>query len=134
MSINPEYINSVRKGLEAVVNEPGGTGRRAKLPTVKVAGKSGTTQTVSLEKYQGYSASNRPYKMQDHAWFTSYAPADNPEVVVTVLLEHTGGGGAKSAPLAAKVLAAYFDPSIDTNRMPPYQVQPDKPTGWEGDL
>lgn len=134
MSVSPEYINSVRKGLEAVINEPGGTGRRARLADVRVAGKTGTTQTVSLEKYKGYSASNRPYKLNDHAWFTAYAPADNPEVVVTVLLEHTGGGGAKSAPLAAKVLAAYFDPSIDTNLMPPYQVQPDKPSGWKGDL
>jgi penicillin-binding protein 2 len=134
ISIDPEYINKVRKGLEAVVNEPGGTGRRAKLPDVRVAGKTGTTQTVSLEKYQGFSASNRPYKLQDHAWFTAYAPAENPEVVVTVLLEHTGGGGAKSAPLAAKILAAYFDKSIDTNLMPPYQAQPDKPSGWKGEL
>ncbi|MDR2302358.1 MAG: penicillin-binding protein 2 [Deltaproteobacteria bacterium] len=134
MSVSPEYINSVKKGMEAVVNDPGGTGRRARLPDVKVAGKTGTTQTVSLEKYQGYSAANRPYKMKDHAWFTSYAPADNPEVVVTVLLEHTGGGGTKSAPVAAKMMAAYFDTTIDTNLMPPYQVQPDKPTGWKGDL
>jgi penicillin-binding protein 2 len=134
ISMKPEYINIVKKGLEAVVNDPGGTGRRAQLPDIKVAGKTGTTQTVSLEKYQGFSASNRPYKMLDHAWFTSYAPADDPEVVVTVLLEHTGGGGVKSAPLAAKVLAAYFDKSIDTNQMPPYQVQPDKPSGWKGEL
>ncbi|MDR1677289.1 MAG: penicillin-binding protein 2 [Deltaproteobacteria bacterium] len=134
MSIKPEYLASVRKGLEAVVNDPGGTGKKAKLAEVKVAGKTGTTQTVSLEKYQGFSASNRPYKLKDHAWFTAYAPSDNPEVVVTILLEHTGGGGAKSAPIAAKVLAAYFDKSIDTNLLPPYQVQPDKPSGWKGDL
>jgi antirestriction protein ArdC len=36
--------------------------------------------------------------------------------------------------VAAKVLAAYFDPSIDTMRMPPFQAQPDKPSGWEGEL
>jgi penicillin-binding protein 2 len=134
MSIKPEYLNVVRKGLEAVVNDPGGTGRRGRLPDVRVAGKTGTTQTVSLERYQGFSAANRPYKLRDHAWFTSYAPADDPEVVVTVLLEHSGGGGAKSAPIASKVLAAYFDKTIDTNLMPPYQVQPDRPGGWEGEL
>jgi penicillin-binding protein 2 len=134
MTLNPEYINSVKKGLEAVVNDPGGTGRRGHLTEIKVAGKTGTTQTVSLERYQGFSATTRPYKWKDHAWFTSYAPAEDPEVVVTVLLEHTGGGGAKAAPLAAKVLAAYFDKSVDTNLMPPYQVQPDKPSGWKGDL
>jgi penicillin-binding protein 2 len=134
MSISPELMEKVQNGLVAVVNDPGGTGRRGRLPNVVVAGKTGTTQTVSLERYQGFTASNRPYKLKDHAWFTSYAPAEDPEVVVTVLLEHTGGGGANSAPLAAKVLAAYFDKSIDTNLMPPYQVQPDKPSGWKGDL
>jgi penicillin-binding protein 2 len=134
MAVNPEYIKSVQKGLEAVVNDPGGTGRRAKLPNIRVAGKTGTTQTVSLARFQGYTNANRPYSFNDHAWFTSYAPAENPEVVVTVLLEHTGGGGAMAAPLAAKVLAAYFDQSIDTHRMPPYQIQPDKPVGWEGGL
>ena len=134
MAFQPAHLKAVRDGLEAVVNDAGGTGRRARLEGVRVAGKTGTSQTVSLDRYQGYSASTRPYKLRDHAWYTSYAPADNPEVVVTVLLEHAGGGGAKAAPVAAKVLAAYFDPSIDTMRMPPYQAQPDKPSGWEGEL
>jgi penicillin-binding protein 2 len=89
---------------------------------------------VSLKRYQGYSASARPYKYHDHAWYTAYAPADDPEVVVTVLLEHSGGGGANAAPIAQKVLAAYFDRSVDTKVMPPFQAQPDKPTGWKGEL
>jgi penicillin-binding protein 2 len=134
LDINPDYVEKVRKGLEAVVNDPGGTGRRAQVPGVRVAGKTGTAQVVSLKKYQGYTATGRPYKYQDHAWYTAYAPADNPEVVVTVLLEHSGGGGAQAAPIAQKILAAYFDKSIDTKLMPPFQVQPDKPTGWKGEL
>jgi penicillin-binding protein 2 len=132
--VNPDYFEIVRRGLQAVVNEPGGTGRRARLPDVLVAGKTGTSQTVSLERFQSYTAANRPYKLRDHAWFTAYAPAEKPEVVVTILLEHTGGGGAKAAPVAAKMMAAYFDKSIDTHLMPPFQVQPDQPTGWEGEL
>jgi penicillin-binding protein 2 len=134
LDVSPEYLKVIQKGLEAVVNEPGGTGRRGHLPDVRVAGKTGTSQTVSLERYQGFTAANRPYKLRDHAWYTSYAPAENPEVVVTVLLEHSGGGGANAAPVASKVLAAYFDKSIDTNLMPPYQVQPDSPGGWKGEL
>jgi penicillin-binding protein 2 len=134
MALSQEHVKRIQKSLEAVVNDPGGTGRRAYLPEVRVAGKTGTSQTVSLERYQGYTAATRPYRLRDHAWFTAYAPADNPEVVVTVLLEHSGGGGSISAPVAAKVLAAYFDTNIDTHRMPPYQVQPDKPSGWEGEF
>jgi penicillin-binding protein 2 len=134
IDIQPGYLKAVQDSLIAVVNEAGGTGRRGRLEGVLVAGKTGTTQTVSLDRVQGYSASTRPYKLRDHAWFTAYAPADAPEVVVTVLIEHAGGGGSKAAPVAAKVLAAYFDPSIDTNRVPPFQAQPDKPSGWEGEL
>jgi penicillin-binding protein 2 len=134
LDIRPEYIEAVRRSLVSVVNEPGGTGARAKLPGILVAGKTGTSQVVSLKRYQGYSPAGRPWKYRHHAWFTAYAPAENPEVVVTVLLEHAGGGGAVSAPLAGKALAAYFDSTIDTTVMPPYQAQPDKPSGWKGDL
>jgi len=134
MDIRPEYLAAIQRGMVAVVNDPGGTGRRGLLKGVKVAGKTGTSQVVSLKRYQGYSVSGRPYKYRDHAWFTSYAPAENPEVVVTVILEHAGGGGAMSAPIVAKMLAAYFDHTIDTNFFPPFQVQPDKPIGWKGEL
>jgi penicillin-binding protein 2 len=135
LELRPDYVQAVRKGLDAVVNEPGGTGRRGHIPGVRVAGKTGTSQVISLDRYQIYSRGGvLPWKYREHAWFTSYAPVDNPEVVVTVLLEHSGGGGANAAPLAAKLLAAYFDTSIDANIMPPYQAQPDKPSGWRGDL
>ncbi|MDR2141184.1 MAG: penicillin-binding protein 2 [Deltaproteobacteria bacterium] len=135
LDLRPDYTQAVRRALDAVVNEAGGTGRRGQIPGVQVAGKTGTSQVISLDRYQLYSRGGvLPWKYREHAWFTAYAPADNPEVVVTVLLEHAGGGGANSAPLAAKLLAAYFDASVDTNVMPPYQAQPDKPTGWRGDL
>ncbi|MDR1166415.1 MAG: penicillin-binding protein 2 [Deltaproteobacteria bacterium] len=134
VDINPDFMRKVRGGLEAVAMEPGGTGRRAQVPGIRIAGKTGTAQVVSLKRYQGYARGGRPYKYQDHAWYTSYAPADDPEVVVTVLLEHSGGGGAVAGPVAGKVLAAYFDQSIDTTLMPPYQAQPDKPSGWKGEL
>jgi penicillin-binding protein 2 len=130
IDLPPEYIKAVQDGMEAVVNEPGGTGRRGRLPDVLVSGKTGTSQVVSLKRYQGYALSKLPYKYRDHAWFTSYAPSENPEVVVTVLLEHTGGGGVNAAPLAQKMLAAYFDKRIVATSLPPAQVQPDKPTGW----
>ncbi|MDR3154198.1 MAG: penicillin-binding protein 2 [Deltaproteobacteria bacterium] len=134
IDLRPDYVQRVRKGLEAVVNEPGGTGRRAGLPGVKVSGKTGTAQVVSLKRYQGYTRGGRPYRYQDHAWYTAYAPSENPEVVVTVLLEHSGGGGSNAGPVAGKVLAAYFDKSVDAAVMPPYQAQPDKPIGWKGEL
>jgi penicillin-binding protein 2 len=134
LSLNPDYLDKVRKGMEGVVNDPGGTGRRAQVAGVRVAGKTGTSQVVSLKRFQGYTTSGRPYKYRDHSWYTAYAPAENPEVVVTVLLEHSGGGGAVAGPVAGRVLAAWFDKGVDAKFLPPYQVQPDKPAGWRGDL
>ena len=49
-----------------------------------------------------------PYEYRDHAWFTCFAPAVNPEIVVTVLVEHGLHGGSASAPIAAKILNRYF--------------------------
>lgn len=127
LSLKPEELKAVQRGLAAVVNEGGGTGGRARLPGITVAGKSGTSQVVSLKTYQAYSRSGLPYKYRDHAWFTAYAPAENPQVVVTVLLEHTGGGGANSAPVVKKMLEAYFDASIVAGNLPPAMIQPDNP-------
>jgi penicillin-binding protein 2 len=46
--------------------------------------------------------------MRDHAWFTCYAPAENPEIAVTVLVEHGRHGGSAAAPIARQVLMKYF--------------------------
>ncbi|MDR2946134.1 MAG: penicillin-binding protein 2 [Candidatus Adiutrix sp.] len=134
VDIPREHFVEIRKGLEAVVNDPDGTGRRAALPDVTVAGKTGTSQVISNRMAAMYGRDKIPYHRRDHAWFTGYAPAENPEVVVVVLLEHAGGGGAEAAPVGGRMLAAYFDPRIMTSTLPPAQAQPDKPTAWQAAL
>jgi penicillin-binding protein 2 len=46
---------------------------------------------------------------RDHAWFAAFAPVEDPEIVVAVLVEHGGHGGSAAAPVAQKVLARYFE-------------------------
>jgi len=60
---------------------------------------------ICLSKYVYYRSDWIGHK--DHAWFTSYAPADNPEIAVTVLVEHGGTGGAVAAPIVRQILKAY---------------------------
>ncbi len=78
-----------------------GTGQKAKIPGVQVAGKTGTAQNV-------------PGK-QPHAWFIGFAPADNPRVAVAVILENAGTtgsevtGGAAAAPIARAVMEAVLN-------------------------
>ncbi len=102
------YLQMIRKGLVGAVNDRHGTGREARLKGITVGGKTGTAQVVTLEKFQAVKEEDVPYKHRDHAWFTSFAPAEKPEIAVTVLVEHGGHGGSAAAPVAKKVLAKYF--------------------------
>jgi len=98
----------VRDGLVAVVNSPGGTASRAKIPGITVAGKTGTAQVIHRATAEGIQG-EIPYKYRDHAWFTCYAPAERPQIAVTVLIEHGKHGGSAAAPVARKVLMKYFN-------------------------
>lgn len=108
-AISAENYALVRKGLEAVVNDEDGTGKKAKVPGVTVAGKTGSVQVVNLKKNKNQTDVSVLWK--EHAMFASFAPSETPEVVVTVVSEHDdkGGGGASAAPVAGEILNAYFE-------------------------
>jgi penicillin-binding protein 2 len=101
----PEHYRLVKEGLLAVVNESGGTGGMARLYEVKVAGKTGTSQVVKLRDRRGAI----PYEYRDHALFVAFAPYDKPEVAVAVVIEHGEHGGGAAAPIAGRILRAYFE-------------------------
>jgi penicillin-binding protein 2 len=103
--IKPGSYRAVKSGLLAVVNEPHGTGGMARLYEVKVAGKTGTSQVIKLRDNRG----NVPYQHRDHALFVAFAPYDKPEVAVGVVVEHGEHGGATAAPIAGRILRAYFE-------------------------
>ena len=89
--ITTETLSAVRAGLQAVVEEPIGTGfKTVRLPGVSIAGKTGTAET----------APGKP----DHAWFTGYFPADKPQYVIVVVLEHGGSGSKAAGPIAREVV------------------------------
>lgn len=99
----------LQKSLEAAVMNEQATGRSARIEDITVAGKTGTAQVVRLAQVELFEDEDDiPYHFRHHAWFTAYAPAEDPEVAVTVLVEHGGGGGAEAAPVAKEVLEAYF--------------------------
>lgn len=98
VDLSPIVWAFLRQALSGVVNE-GGTGGAARIPGIDVAGKTGTAQSVNKSD----SA-----KGQDHAWFASFAPAQDPEVVVVVLVERGGKGGQVAAPIARQIYQAIF--------------------------
>ena len=114
----------VRKGLIEAVNGRHGTGRRARLKDlgITVAGKTGTAQVVRLKQYRHLKEKDIPYKYRDHAWFTCFAPAENPEIAVTVLVEHGLHGGSGAAPVARAVLETYFRKKLARTGEVPVQI------------
>jgi penicillin-binding protein 2 len=107
----PAHLLAVRQGLEAVVNEPGGTAWQSRLEEVHFAGKTGTSQVVK-QKERLKKETVVPYQFRDHALFAAYAPAARPEVAIAVVVEHGSHGGSAAAPIAKAILARYFE--LDT--------------------
>ncbi len=104
----PDTLSIIQKGLFGVVNEKRGTGWRARLKQIKVAGKTGTAQVVRLKKGpKSEEEEEIPYKYRDHAWFVGYAPYENPEIAVAVIVEHGGHGGSTAAPIVRQIIRAY---------------------------
>ena len=107
-------LKLIRDGMVEAVNGKRGTGRRAQVDAegIVVGGKTGTAQVVRLKQYQHLKEQDIPYKYRDHAWFTCFAPAVNPEIAVTVLVEHGLHGSSAAAPIAAKILNRYFNEKL----------------------
>jgi penicillin-binding protein 2 len=79
-----------------------------KANNLMIVGKTGTAQVVALSKDVKHAA-NAPYERQDHAWFVGLFPKENPEIVVVVMTEHGGLGGAASAPTAVRIMKKWHE-------------------------
>jgi penicillin-binding protein 2 len=97
-----------KEALIGVVNESGGTGFRARLKGIAVAGKTGTAQVVSIKKDSDKNT-EVPESLRDHAWFVAVAPAREPKIAVSVVIEHGGHGGSAAAPIAREIIRTYMD-------------------------
>jgi penicillin-binding protein 2 len=121
--ISANVIEQLKKALWGVVNEEGGTGRAARRREADVAGKTGTAQVIGLpddEKARKVKFISSRYR--DHALFVCFAPVDNPEIAIAVIMENAGHGGAAAAPVARKILDAYFDRKELPGKKPPIVI------------
>lgn len=106
--IKPESFALIRNALMGVVMDPQGTGKNAMVPGINVAGKTGSVQVVSLKKNRNQGDVSVGWK--EHAMFTSFAPVDEAEIAVAVVSQNdsVGGGGRSAAPVAGRIMTAYF--------------------------
>lgn len=96
--VDDEYFIPIAEGMRRVVNEPGGTARRAKIKDIVVAGKTGTAQNPHGE---------------DHSVFIAFAPFDDPQIAVAVFVENAGFGGTWAAPIASLMIEKYLKGKIE---------------------
>jgi penicillin-binding protein 2 len=109
LNFNPEHLAAIQQGLMEVVTSEHGTAYSTKQPILdlKVAGKTGTAQVHAIGRTR-VSNKDKEFYLRDHAWFASYAPYDNPELVLVIFLHHGGHGGHEAGPVAFEIYDRYF--------------------------
>lgn len=109
-SIPAVAIAAVKASLEAVVHDPRGTGTTCRIEGLRLAGKTGTAQVVRLadEDEKGITKEEIAYRHRDHALFIAYAPADNPEIAIAVIIEHGEYASKTAIPVTRALLLEYF--------------------------
>lgn len=93
VGLSPHVMALIREGMQRVVHAPGGTGGLARIPGVISGGKTGTAENPHGE---------------DHAWYVGFAPFESPKIAVAVMLENSGFGGTKAAPVAGLLMEKYL--------------------------
>lgn len=109
IDFNYSSIELLKQALIAVVNDPNGTGKGARVKGITVAGKTGTVELINKKKLKKmYPEGDIPLKYENHAWFVAIAPAEDPKIAIAVLIEHGGSGGGTAAPIAGKLIRQYL--------------------------
>ncbi|HZK90882.1 MAG TPA: penicillin-binding protein 2 [Stellaceae bacterium] len=114
LGVTPHFVSLVLDGMNAVVNEQGGTAYAARItdPSFAMGGKSGTSQVRRITQYERDHGLRKedeiPWKERDHALFVAFAPVGAPRYVCAAVVEHGGveggGGSAVAAPIVRDVL------------------------------
>lgn len=102
--MKPEHLRVVREAMVEVML-PGGTASVAGANTpYPFAGKTGTAQVIGIRQGEKYNEHQVAARHRDHALFIAFAPADDPKIVLAVMVENGGHGGSTAAPVARKVI------------------------------
>jgi len=108
LPVSKKNLELVRQGLFKVVGGNRGTARRIRIQGLTIAGKTGTAQVFSRKAGEKFENEKLIRTLQDHAWFVSYAPAENPQIALAVMIEHGEHGSTTAAPVARALIAAYL--------------------------
>lgn len=106
---NPSDWGKVTHGMEMVMQGARGTARKAAIGAkYRIAGKSGTAQVVAIRQGEKYDRSKVQERHRDHALFVGFAPAENPRIVVSVMVENGESGSGVAAPVVREIMDAWL--------------------------
>ena len=106
---DPKFWDNGRHGMEQVMHGPRGTARKVgDAALYRIAGKSGTAQVVAIKQGEKYDRSKVAERHRDHALFVAFAPADNPQIAVSVMVENGESGSGVAAPVVKQVIDAWL--------------------------
>lgn len=106
---DPKFWDNGRHGMEQVMHGPRGTARKVgDAALYRIAGKSGTAQVVAIKQGEKYDRSKVAERHRDHALFVAFAPSDNPQIAVSVMVENGESGSGVAAPVVKQVIDAWL--------------------------
>jgi penicillin-binding protein 2 len=108
LPVSSKMLELIKQGLWEVVNYEKGTARGARIHGVDVSGKTGTAQVISRKEDEDETEEELPDHLKPHAWFVAYAPSENPEIAVAVIVEHGEHGSGSAAPVAREIIKTYL--------------------------
>jgi len=105
---NPQNWEDIKTAMTHVVEHPRGTAKRIRSDEYRIAGKTGTAQVFTVKQDEEYDEDKIDKKFRDHALFVAFAPIDDPQIAVAVVVENGGHGGSTAAPIAREIMDAYL--------------------------
>ncbi|MBT3347681.1 MAG: penicillin-binding protein 2 [Thiotrichales bacterium] len=101
--------DSVHEAMRKVVHSRRGTARKlGRKSKYTIAGKTGTAQVYTVKQGDRYDEESLPEHLKDHALFVAFAPKNDPEIAIAVIIENGGHGGSVAAPIAKQVMDRYL--------------------------
>ncbi len=110
--VSAQNLELVRQGMRGAVAGPAGTAHGIYVPGVAVAGKTGTAEYFIDRNKDGVPDRDRDGNLPTHAWFTAFAPYNDPEIAVVVFVFGGGEGSATAVPVADEILNYYFSRDV----------------------
>lgn len=104
----PQHWDDVIEAMAQVIEGTHGTAKRIYTDNYRIAGKTGTAQVFSIKQEEEYDEETVEKRMRDHALFVAFAPIEDPQIAIAVVVENGGHGSSVAAPIAKRIMDHYL--------------------------